>query len=109
MLFDDWKEHPGTRINPVLLWDYNLSRFDWEKMKIAVVERVIQYGWPDDWYAAINLYGGLKQFIEIVKEVPSLSDKDAAFVSRTFEIPKEKLKCYRHKLLREELFRFWQS
>lgn len=109
MLFDDWKEHPGTQIDPTLLWNYDLSKFDWNTMKVAVVERVIQYGWPKDWYAAINLYGGLDNFIEIIKEIPVLSDKDANFVSLTFHIPMEEMKCYRHKQSREKLLLSWQS
>jgi len=90
---EDYKKHPDAKINPALLWEYNLSDFDFQQMRNVVVQRVIERGWPNDWWAALNLYGekGVKGTI---KSIPYLNDKDMHFVSRAFEIPLSKMKCY---------------
>lgn len=102
MIFDDWKDKSeGVEISRHLLWEYDLSDFDWQKMRTVVVGRVIERGWPDDYYAAIRLYGGLDNFREIIKEIPQLSPRDEAFVVTAFHIDKKDLRCYRRRLSRE--------
>ena len=93
MYFDDFKLHPEAKINPSLLWEYDLTDFDYQQMRSVVVQRVVERGWPDDWYAALNLYGeeGMK---DAIKELRYLNAKDMNFVSRQFEIPLSELKCY---------------
>jgi hypothetical protein len=93
MYFNDYKEHSEARINPSLLWEYNLENFDYQQMRNVVVQRVVERGWPDDWYAALNMYGieGMKAAI---KEIAYLNAKDMNFVSKLFEIPLSEMKCY---------------
>ncbi len=100
MFFDKYKEHPTAKINPSLLWEYNLHDFDYGQMRDVVVQRVIERGWPDDWYAALNIYGisGLKAAI---KAIPYLNDRDMNFVSLVFEIPLSEMKCYERKQSRQ--------
>lgn len=57
MLFSDYKKHNFKEVNPKLLWEYDLSDFDYQDMRNIVVQRVIERGWPDDFYAILNLYG----------------------------------------------------
>jgi hypothetical protein len=92
----DYKKHQDAKINPALLWEYNLSDFDFQQMRNIVVQRVIERGWPNDWYAALNLYGekGMK---DAIKSIPYLNDKDLNFVSKAFEIPLSEMKCYEKK------------
>jgi hypothetical protein len=52
MFFDDYKQLPEAKINPSLLWEYKLSGFDYQQMRNIVVQRVVERGWTDDWYAA---------------------------------------------------------
>jgi len=102
MIFDDWKEKSkGAEISPTLLWEYDLTRFDWDYMRTVVVARVIERGWPKDFYAAIRLYGGMKNFRKIIKEIPVLSEIDVAFVCLCFGLKKEELRCYTRKRSRE--------
>lgn len=104
MLFDDWKERDMQKgILKSLLWEYDLTNFDWENMKTVVMQRVIERGWLDDFYAAIKLYGGIDNVREIIKDIPVLSPKDMSFVCQIFNIKKEELKCYTRKRLREQL------
>lgn len=103
-IFDDYKKDKSTpSISPSLLWEYDLSHFDWWKSRKIVAQRVIERGWLTDFYAAFNLYGGIDGFREIIKEIPNLSPRDMNFVCIVFNLNKEELKCYTRKLLREQL------
>lgn len=102
-MFTDWKEKSnGLTISKNLLWEYNLSQIDWQKMRHIVVTRIIERGWMNDYYAAIGLYGGKDNFIQIIKELPHLTDRDIDFVCNIFDLKKEELSCYTRKQLREK-------
>jgi hypothetical protein len=88
MYFDDYINFPTAKLDPRLLWEYNLEKVD--------LQRVVERGWPQDWYFILNQYGidGVKSAI---KELPYLNDKDMNFVSHQFDIPLTALKCYEKK------------
>lgn len=98
MYFDDFKKFPGATLNPKLLWEYNMADFDYQDMRNVVIQRVIERGWPNDWYFILNLYGvdGVKSAI---KSLAYLNDKDMNFVSHQFGIPLTSMKCYEKKQL----------
>ena len=56
MLFVDYKKHDIKEVNPRLFWEYDLSDLNYQDMRNVVVERVIERGWTDDFYAILNLY-----------------------------------------------------
>jgi hypothetical protein len=103
MMFEDWKEKNIGNISKSLLWEYDLTNFDWENMKTVVMQRVIERGWMNDFYAAIKLYGGIDNVREIIKGIPVLSAKDMNFVCTIFDLKKEELKCYTRKQSRDQL------
>ena len=105
MYFDDYIEHPNATINPALLWEYDLILFDFKEMKQIVIQRVIERGTPNDWYAILNLYG-IEEIKNTIKILPYLNDKDSNFVSVVFEIPKNEMKCYTNKQLKP---RHWNA
>lgn len=76
-------------LNSALLWEYDLSAFDWQASRALVVQRVIELGTPEDFYAAFYMYGGVEGFREILKDVPYFSPIDLNFVSFTFNLKKE--------------------
>lgn len=84
-------------INRSLLWEYNIDNFDWQKSKSLVVQRVIELGEPEDFYAAFDLYNGIEGFREIIKTLPYLSDIDINFVCVFFNLKKEELRCCTRK------------
>ena len=96
MLFGDYYNHTDAKINSSLLWEYNIEKIDFSKMRNTIVQRVIERGWPEDWYAILNLYGvnGVKQAIT---ELPYLNNKDMNFVSHVFDLPVNALRCYTNK------------
>ncbi|MGF7078099.1 DUF6922 domain-containing protein [Mucilaginibacter sp. UYCu711] len=96
MYFSNYKNFPNAVINPSLLWEYNIGKVDYTSMRNIVVQRVVERGWPQDWYAMLNLYG-IDSVKKAIKELPYLNDKDMNFVSQEFDIPLTALKCYTKK------------
>lgn len=102
-IFDDYKDNKGRNtVSPTLLWEYDLTHFDWQRSRKIVVQRIIERGWLKDYFAAFDLYGGIEGFREIIKEVSSLSARDMNFVCTVFNLKKEELRCYTRKLSRLE-------
>lgn len=95
---NDYKKHPDAKVDTSLLWEYDLSEFDYQQMKTVVVQRVIERGWPDDWYAILNMYGE-DGITNAIKAIPYLNDKDMNFVSNAFQIPLSEMRCYERKQL----------
>ena len=92
MLFDDYRQHLDSVIRPSLLWEYDLSDFDWQSMRNVVVQRVLERGRMDDYYAMLNLYGreGVR---EALRMIPYMNRKDMNFACFVFDLKKEELKC----------------
>lgn len=105
MFFDNYRQHKDAQLRPTLFWEYDLADFDWQAMRTLVVQRVIERGRPDDFYAMLNTYG-LEGVKESIKEIPSMNPKDMSFVCSVFGLKKEELKCYTKKQSRPEL---WNS
>lgn len=104
MIFSDWRQKSkGLQVSKTLLWEYDLSRFDWQRFRVIVMQRVVERGTMEDFYAAIRLYGGIAKVREIIKEIPTLSDIDMNFVCSVFGLKKEQLRCYTRRLSRERL------
>jgi hypothetical protein len=103
-MWSDWKEKKqfSHSIPKRLLWDVDWNNFDMQKNKKMVVQRVIEYGLPEDYYMMFNLYGGISGVREIIKEIPHFRyPQDISFVCMAFNLKKEDLKCYKRQLLRE--------
>ena len=105
-MWTDWEEKadPNYTIPRHLLWDVNYEKFDWEKGKELVVERVIERGREEDFYTIFRMYGGVKGVREIVKKITYFRwSQDAGFARLAFDIKKEDMACYKHQQLRKKL------
>jgi hypothetical protein len=106
-MFQEWesKIKDNPQVAKHLLWDVNTSNLsdeDWYNMRKLVVQRVIERGDENDFYAIFKLYGGPKGVREIIKQIRVvLSPEDEAFVRTVFNLKKEDLICYERKRLRE--------
>ncbi len=65
-------------------------------MRNVVIQRVIERGWPKDWYFILNLYG-IDAIKAAIKELPYLNDKDMNFISHQFGLALNSMKCYKKK------------
>lgn len=95
MYFDNYKDHSQARFNPGLFWEYDLSRFDFGAQTSLVVQRVIERGASEDFYALFNLYG-VETVRDTIKEIPTFSQRDIEFLSNILGIPYTELKAYKN-------------
>ena len=74
-------------------------------MRNVVVERVIDRGRMDDYYAMMNLYGldGVK---DAIKQIPYLNSRNILFVCSVFGLIKSELQCFTRKQLENK---HWNS
>ena len=99
-MWTNWEEKadPNATIPRHLLWDVNLKEFDWEKGKSIVVQRVIEYGNPEDYYTLFRMYGGIEGVREIIKNIKQFNyPQDISFVCMVFDLKKEEMVCYKQK------------
>ncbi len=106
MIILDTYKAGGHKLNHALLWEYDMSTFDWHTSQKIVVQRVVELGDMEDFYAAFDMYGGIIGFREILKSIPYLNNIDMNFVCTIFNLKKEELRCYKKKQLNQEL---WNS
>jgi hypothetical protein len=105
MFFDNYKLHQNSKVRHTLLWEYDMDQFNWDDMRTLVVQRVIERGRMDDFYAILNQYGlpGVK---EAIKQISYLNPKDLSFVCSVFNLKKENLKCYTNQ---QSKIQHWSS
>lgn len=98
MFIEDYNSHKDAKLNTTLLWEFDLEASDFSHpgMRRIIVERVVERGAPEDWYAILNMYG-VELVKSTIKELPYMNHKDSNFVSLIFDIPKNEMKCYTKK------------
>ena len=77
-IFDDYRKcEEACAVSPSLLWEYDLSDFDWWKSRKVVVQRVLERGGLRDYYAAFRLYGGIEGsgFMAVLRDFGKLSKR----------------------------------
>lgn len=67
-------------IRPHLLWEYNVSTFNFEKGAAIVIERVIERGNLKEWREIVTHYGKEK-VIQIANISKQLSKRDKDFAT----------------------------
>jgi len=67
-------------ISPHLLWEYDLSTFDFDRSKAIIIERVIERGRLSDWQAIYSYYGK-EEILEVAKNSKQLSARDKVFTT----------------------------
>lgn len=73
-------------INPHLLWEYNLSSFDFDRSKKIVIERIIQRGSLQDWRLMLGYYSKA-DVLAVVRNSRQLSKKDKSFTEIFVDSP----------------------
>jgi len=72
------KKIENSPISRHLLWEYNLSTFDFDRSKKVVIERVIERGSLEDWRWMVGYYGR-EVVLEVARGSKQLSKKDRNF------------------------------
>ena len=77
-----------------LFWDVDENELDMDKHKEFIVERVLDYGFLNDWIL-IKEYYSLAGVAEIAKNIRSLMPKSLAFISTVTDTRKTDYRCYK--------------
>lgn len=104
-MFNNWRKHKKCDINRSILWEYDTKspEWNWNYMKEVVVQRVLENGRPDDYYAMLQLYGGKRKVRDIIKSIPHLQPREMNWACVLFNLKKEDLRCCTRKSLRRKL------
>ena len=99
------KEITTDDFSQYLFWDIDLNGFDFEKHKVHLIQKVLEYGFIGDWNLLKNLYG-LETIKEVSLNLRSLDAVTLSYVSTIFKIDKTEFRCYKHRQLFPNL---WNS
>jgi hypothetical protein len=88
-----------------LFWDVDLRGFDFEKHKVHLIHKVLEYGLLKDWNLLKEMYG-LDTIKEVSLNLRTLDAVTLAYLSAIFNIDKTEFRCYNHR----QLFpNYWNS
>ena len=94
---DDFSKH--------LFWDVDLDGFDFEKHKVHLIQKVIEYGLINDWNLLKKVYG-LETIKDVSLNLRSLDAVTLSYLSAIFKIDKTEFRCYKHRQLFQT---YWNS
>lgn len=80
-------------LNPTYFWDVDAGKLDAHTSKRLIIERVFSLGNLEEIRMLIDFYGE-KEIIDALCKVNYLDPKTLNFVSKIFNTPLEKFKCY---------------
>ncbi|WP_373552371.1 hypothetical protein [Haliscomenobacter sp.] len=81
------------QLPPILFWDIDASKLDYDAKARYVIGRVVMYGTLADWQAILAYYGSERVRDEMLQE-RYLDKKTLNFLSFYFEKPKSEFRCY---------------
>ncbi|WP_396191001.1 DUF6922 domain-containing protein [Flavobacterium sp.] len=97
------KSYSIENLSPHLFWDVDTTTLDFEKSKIQIVYKVLEYGLISDWNIIKEIYG-LETIKEISLELRTLDDVTLSYLSNLFKIDKSNFRCYK---LKQSNQNFW--
>ena len=86
------KKQPPV-LSRVLFWETDYDKIDWDGKARYVIERVVMYGFVEDW-RAIQKYYGMDKIRETVLAARDFDPKTLSFLSTIFAIPQHEFRCY---------------
>ena len=81
------------QLPPILFWDIDHSKLDYDAKARFVIGRVVMYGTLADWNAILYHYGPERVRDEMLLE-RYLDKKTLNFLSFYFEVPKTEFRCH---------------
>ena len=77
-----------------LFWDVEEAELDMDKHREFIVERVLDYGFMNDW-VVIKEYYSLENLAKIAKNIRSLMPKSLAFIAAVTNTQIIDYRCYK--------------
>ena len=70
MFFYEFEKYKDAKLDKRLLWEFEVDKdFDYNSVKRLVVQRVIQLGSKEDYYAIFKMFGGIDGVNKIIKYI----------------------------------------
>ena len=82
------------KLNPLLFWDCDFSKIDFENNHRFVIERVLERGSMADWFE-IKRHYGMEKIKQAVLTSRYLNRKVLSFCCAVFDLKKENFRCYK--------------
>lgn len=79
-----------------LFWDIDRDKLDWNKHRMYIVERVLEYGVLSDW-KLLRSCMSIEEITSFAKKIRQLDPKTLSFISTISHTPKEEFRCYTTK------------
>jgi len=76
-----------------IFWDVDRNTIDLKVNAPYVVQRVLEYGQFEDWKLILNYYG-LKQIVDVSKQLRTLEPRALSFISTVSGTPINQFRCY---------------
>lgn len=80
-----------------LFWEFDPENFDWQRSYRTVIERVIEFGMPEEMQTMTAFYGRSRVIQALRLDIPYLSDQGVITACTYFQLDKTELKCYTKK------------
>ncbi|MDQ5930146.1 MAG: hypothetical protein QG594_1933 [Bacteroidota bacterium] len=90
--------HNINDLSPHLFWDVDKSTLDFEKSKVQIIYKVLEFGLISDWLIIQKIYG-LETIKNVSLELRTLDVVTLAFLSELFKLEKTQFRCYKHSQL----------
>lgn len=88
-----------------LFWDVDVNSIEFDKHKAYIVQRVLEYGFIDDWNK-LKAAMGIDDIVATCKQLRTLEPKALAFISLISKTPITEFRCYTTRQLNPTL---WNS
>lgn len=85
-----------------LFWEFDYETLDWQRSYRSIIERVIEWGSPQEWENMISFYGRESVIKALQEDIPYLTDQAVGAVTAYFHLQKSELKCYTKKQSQKE-------
>ena len=92
------KEITINDFSKFLFWDVDLNGFDFQKHKVHLIQKVLEYGFIKDWNLLKELYG-LDTIKEVSLNLRSLDAVTLSYLAAIFKTDKTEFRCYKHTQL----------
>lgn len=85
-----------------LFWEFDYETLDWQRSYRSIIERVIEWGSPQEWEIMISFYGRKSVIKALREDIPYLTDQAVGAVTAYFHLQKSELKCFTKKQSQKE-------
>ncbi|WP_428400431.1 DUF6922 domain-containing protein [Niabella insulamsoli] len=89
---------PKPDFLPKFFWEYNYDQINWQESAVLIIQRILERGFAEEWKELVRFYGQVTVINALKNDIIYLPDMCIDEVSLFFNLNKEDMLCYKHKL-----------